>query len=1222
MGEREGKEQFHREVFPCELNEIRKRRKRLDLPDIPTDGPPTAELGLVGLALSGGGIRSATFSFGVIQALAKHGLLKTVDYLSTVSGGGFIGSCLSSVLNAKDVGPEQDRFPLRYKIGAEEPLSVGQLRNSSRYLAPGGLLDKMRIPALALRGVLSNLLIFLLIVFIAVLATETVYEVGQHLHFPFGYFVLGGLAVFLVLVMGFPVIARWLGGGSTWAQRNFWEMAFTVTLLVVMFAVFLIPVFILVEQVIDRSWDEVRETVTSNMLRPFEGRDLTQWLIVFGTLVFFMLAARASAQVSRIGGKITLVVLALLGPALLGTIFLALIVLEIDTPFIAPAKLFDVDERYAEELGNAQISSELRRHFAENQTKLSQGAEVITLQENVRWLIRDYERAFSLVRETDDIEVYPDFQDALNRGRIPTELILSMQRKGYVVDPITVSTVELRDNRFEIRGSKRYWVNHDQTGGGWFLEQIVDPPSLVEILQSAAADLLVSNAPSGTLIHDGVRLSDDDRELAIRFVEEGSPNDVVVLIDNSTPDFADPEEFRRIFLEATEESLKGIKDEERMAVFWFDKDVHTVTGFMPLTRENQQTLIKRLYGDGDENSPRLDLQGRRSNIPAALVRAMREFTEEGRPRVRKSILLISDGIVDVNGKGHDKKLEDWITVEFAEDAAAAGISVYGIALSENAVFGLFHALARKTGGVFYPVFESREGVTLEDMLGAMQKLGESAGGRLTTPLKQVILTDQWDDARYTLTRSKNGIRIRLDLSESALGADDLTTITDPLREVFVAQGIDLSEGAMLKRVGENRWEVTDPYRYIIGRSGGKLKITAGGLSGDEGLADLLDVLIPSSLWDDNTDWVFLGGILILLGYWLIVDVNVTAAHHFYRDRLSRAYLFRIDNDGAVKHNDTQKLSDLNTEGSAAPYHLINVMLNLQGVKVPSLRGRVSDFFIFSKCFTGSTRTGFLETKRMEQCDDGLDLGTAMAISGAAASPNMGATTVKSLAFILTLLNIRLGYWLPNPGIVRNPSRLARFGLRRGPGPKYLLKEAAGQVDAKSKYVHVSDGGHIENLGIYELLRRRCKLIIAVDGGKDPDMGFGSLIQLQLYARLDMGIEIELDLEPVRKNDKGYSRQRWVLGKIHYGQGELGQLLYIKSSVTGDEYEHVRAYQAKHPDFPHEPTADQFFTETRFEAYRALGYQIGDEVFSNEQIAAHFKQSRTPTPYTSQAGLTE
>jgi len=247
----------------------------------------------------------------------------------------------------------------------------------------------------------------------------------------------------------------------------------------------------------------------------------------------------------------------------------------------------------------------------------------------------------------------------------------------------------------------------------------------------------------------------------------------------------------------------------------------------------------------------------------------------------------------------------------------------------------------------------------------------------------------------------------------------------------------------------------------------------------------------------------------------------------------------------------------------------------------------------------------MKTEQMEQYDRNLDLGTAMAISGAAASPNMGVTTVKPLVFIMTLLNIRLGYWLPNPRTVSDASWLTRLGLHRGPGPKHVLKEAIGHVDARGKFVNVSDGGHIENLGIYELLRRRCKLIIAVDGEADPNMIFNSLVKLQLYARLDMGIEIELDLDSIRSDAKGLSKQQWVSGKIRYGDNEVGRLLYIKSSVTGDEYEYVRAYRAKNPAFPHEPTSDQFFSEAQFEAYRALGYQIGDQLLANDQTFGKF-----------------
>lgn len=97
---------------------------------------------LVGLALSGGGICSATFSLGVVQALAEAGLLPLVDYLSTVSGGGFLGGALSALLSTPDAGPQPDRFPLIGPPGRPEPPAARHLRHSSHYLAPGGLLDR------------------------------------------------------------------------------------------------------------------------------------------------------------------------------------------------------------------------------------------------------------------------------------------------------------------------------------------------------------------------------------------------------------------------------------------------------------------------------------------------------------------------------------------------------------------------------------------------------------------------------------------------------------------------------------------------------------------------------------------------------------------------------------------------------------------------------------------------------------------------------------------------------------------------------------------------------------------------------------------------------------------------------------------------------------------------------------------------------------------------
>ncbi len=216
-----------------------------------------------------------------------------------------------------------------------------------------------------------------------------------------------------------------------------------------------------------------------------------------------------------------------------------------------------------------------------------------------------------------------------------------------------------------------------------------------------------------------------------------------------------------------------------------------------------------------------------------------------------------------------------------------------------------------------------------------------------------------------------------------------------------------------------------------------------------------------------------------------------------------------------------------------------------------MRGRNADFFVFSKCFTGSERMGFCETALMEKQHQHLNLGTAMAISGAAAAPNMGVTTVRSLMFIMTLLNIRLGYWLPSPAIFKGSSwreRMYRRFFLRGAGSRYLWKEALGKVDEKRAFVNVSDGGHLENLGVYELLRRRCKLIIAVDGEADPALSFGSLVRLVRYARIDMGIEIDIDLTEIRLTEQKQSRKHWTLATIDYGEQQTGLDLY---QVLGD-----------------------------------------------------------------------
>lgn len=352
------------------------------------------------------------------------------------------------------------------------------------------------------------------------------------------------------------------------------------------------------------------------------------------------------------------------------------------------------------------------------------------------------------------------------------------------------------------------------------------------------------------------------------------------------------------------------------------------------------------------------------------------------------------------------------------------------------------------------------------------------------------------------------------------------------------------------------------------------------------------------------DWGIVIAALVMLTYEILaVDVNLTSLHGFYRDRLSGAYLFRVrrekgqDDSKAeekLEANDQQPLSGLAPHGSATPYHLINATLNLQGSH--KLPGRKADFFLFSKRFIGSGLTGYCETTAMERADRRLDLATAVAVSGAALAPNMGTATNRALVFVMTLLNVRTGYWLPNPAKV-----ISRFAFT-GVGPVFMMRELFGLLDERSRYVNVSDGGHVENLGLYELLRRRCKYIIVCDSEADEKLTFGGLAKVMQYARIDGSIDIDIDLSDLRKNDLGLSQRHYAVGTIRYGQNSKGTLIYLKASLSGREREDIREYRIRSPSFPHESTREQFFNEGQFEAYRALGYHIASSTIGNRQFS--------------------
>lgn len=214
------------------------------------------------------------------------------------------------------------------------------------------------------------------------------------------------------------------------------------------------------------------------------------------------------------------------------------------------------------------------------------------------------------------------------------------------------------------------------------------------------------------------------------------------------------------------------------------------------------------------------------------------------------------------------------------------------------------------------------------------------------------------------------------------------------------------------------------------------------------------------------------------------------------------------------------------------------------------------------------------------------------ISGAAFNSNMGFHTSPALAFLLTVFGVRLGWWAGNP----RSSTWQKPSPPLGIGP--LARELTANTTTSSDFVLLSDGGHFENMGLYELVRRRCRYMIVVDAEEDEEFkleGIGGAVR---KCRVDFGIVINLNLEALQPlGDPAVSKLHYTLGSVSYpGEHGCAHLIYIKSSVTGDEPVDVVEFRKRHSEFPHTSTANQFFDEAHFESYRALGHHIAADIF--------------------------
>ena len=361
-----------------------------------------------------------------------------------------------------------------------------------------------------------------------------------------------------------------------------------------------------------------------------------------------------------------------------------------------------------------------------------------------------------------------------------------------------------------------------------------------------------------------------------------------------------------------------------------------------------------------------------------------------------------------------------------------------------------------------------------------------------------------------------------------------------------------------------------------------------------------------------------------VAFGLSSNLNHLGLHRFYRDRLMEAFLATRDGAG-FSAADRASLADFwlapqDSSRASYPYPLINTNAIMIHDANPVLRLRGGDSFVLSPMFVGSASTGWMGTKEHIERHGPLTLASAMAASGAAANANAayigsGVTRDRLISIVMVLLNVRLGVWLGRPGARRDTPNYFNAGFKYG---------IWGAYRSHSNFVELTDGGHFDNLGVYELIRRRLDVIVVFDSEEDPATSMSALASVCQRVHEDFGVTIDVGNKAdsiVAAKDMGYppqakfSEQTWFVCKIIYpeptaydgpdgtqrrgiGQdasAKEGTFLYVKSNMQKELSFPAKGYKAKNPDFPNQSTMDQFFEPAQFEAYRELGFATVDTV---------------------------
>ncbi len=378
--------------------------------------------------------------------------------------------------------------------------------------------------------------------------------------------------------------------------------------------------------------------------------------------------------------------------------------------------------------------------------------------------------------------------------------------------------------------------------------------------------------------------------------------------------------------------------------------------------------------------------------------------------------------------------------------------------------------------------------------------------------------------------------------------------------------------------------------------------------------------------------IFLTLLALTLFFGFFVNLNALGPHLIWRSRLMEAFMPdkiavhtnkwwpAIKADGAMMKDMCWK-NDSEPGAAIAgkckwPYHIVNTNIILPKSNEVKYSGRGGDNFIISPLYCGSDATKWRKTEDFQKTKTatrGITLASAMATSAAALNPNAGVsgegvTRNAIISILLSMLNLRLGYWTCNPKTKK---------MRGAPNfftPGLWTEIFRNGFSENNKNVLLSDGGHFENTGIYELIRRKCNLIIVADGGEDHKFNFDDLANAIEKARVDFGTKIkfmdENRVDSILPGSSGeglfekkyeISKRGYAFADIYYGDNETrGTLVYMKLAMIEGLATDVYSFKGVNPLFPHESTADQFFNEKQFEAYRELGYYVGWQMMLSKQ----------------------